>query len=85
VNTEDAKVGEYLRKFTFLSRAEIEALEAQHHANPGAREAHKALAREVTRTVHGQAGARSRTESQRHPLRRGDRRYLGANVQGRRR
>ncbi len=28
VNTEDAKVSEYLRKFTFLTRAEIEALEA---------------------------------------------------------
>ena len=53
VNTEDAKVAEYLRKFTFLSRPEIEALEAQHAANPGAREAHKALAREVTRLVHG--------------------------------
>jgi tyrosyl-tRNA synthetase len=53
VNTEDAKVGEYLRKFTFLSRPEIEALEAAHAADPGAREAHKALAREVTRLVHG--------------------------------
>ncbi|HVU23361.1 MAG TPA: tyrosine--tRNA ligase [Opitutus sp.] len=53
VNTEDAKVGEYLRKFTFLAREEIEALDAAHAANPGAREAHKALAREVTRLVHG--------------------------------
>jgi len=53
INTEDAKVCEYLRKFTFLSRAEIEALEAAHAANPGAREAHKALAREVTALVHG--------------------------------
>jgi tyrosyl-tRNA synthetase len=55
VNTEDAKVSEYLRKFTFLTRAEIEELEAKHAANPGGREAHKALAREVTRLVHGQA------------------------------
>jgi tyrosyl-tRNA synthetase len=53
VNTEDAKVCEYLRKFTFLSRAEIEPLEAAHAANPGAREAHRALAREVTQLVHG--------------------------------
>jgi tyrosyl-tRNA synthetase len=53
VNTEDAKVCEYLRKFTFLSRAEIEPLEAAHAASPGAREAHKALAREVTTIVHG--------------------------------
>ncbi len=55
VNTEDAKVCEYLRKFTFLSREEIESFEAKHLANAGAREAHKALAREVTRLVHGQA------------------------------
>jgi tyrosyl-tRNA synthetase len=55
VNTEDAKVGEYLRKFTFLTREEIEPLEAAHAANPGAREAHKALAREVTKLVHGEA------------------------------
>ena len=55
VNTEDAKVSEYLRKFTFLSRAEIEDLEAKHTANPGAREAHKALARAVTALVHGEA------------------------------
>ncbi|MBK8856640.1 MAG: tyrosine--tRNA ligase [Opitutaceae bacterium] len=55
VNTEDAKVGEYLRKFTFLPRPQIEDLEAKHAANPGAREAHKALATEVTRLVHGPA------------------------------
>ncbi len=55
INTEDAKVSEYLRKFTFLSRPEIEALETGHATNPGAREAHKTLAREVTRLVHGQA------------------------------
>lgn len=55
VNTEDVKVGEYLRKFTFLSREQIEDLETRHAANPGAREAHKALATEVTRLVHGQA------------------------------
>jgi tyrosyl-tRNA synthetase len=53
INTEDAMVPAYLRKFTLLPRAEIEALEAKHAANPGAREAHKALAREVTALVHG--------------------------------
>ena len=53
VNTEDAKVSEYLRKFTFLSRPEIEDLEAKHATNPGAREAHRALARAVTALVHG--------------------------------
>ena len=53
VNTEDAKVCEYLRKFTFLTREQIEPLEAAHATNPGAREAHRALAREVTQLVHG--------------------------------
>jgi tyrosyl-tRNA synthetase len=55
VNTEDSMVVPYLKKFTLLSREEIEALEAKHVANAGAREAHKALAREVTKLVHGQA------------------------------
>jgi tyrosyl-tRNA synthetase len=55
LNTEDAKVGEYLRKFTFLPRVEIEALEAAQAANPGAREAQRTLAREVTTVVHGEA------------------------------
>jgi len=53
VNTEDSMVLAYLKKFTLLTRPEIEALEAKHAANPGAREAHKALAREVTTLVHG--------------------------------
>jgi tyrosyl-tRNA synthetase len=57
INTEDSMVPAYLRKFTLLERAEIEALEARHSANPAAREAHRALAREVTTIVHG-AGAR---------------------------
>lgn len=56
LNSEDAKVGEYLRKFTFLERAEIEALEAAHAKAPGAREAQRRLAAEVTRLVHGETG-----------------------------
>jgi len=55
VNTEDAMVPAYLRKFTLLPVAEIEALEAAHAANPAARTAHKALAREVTTIVHGRS------------------------------
>jgi tyrosyl-tRNA synthetase len=55
VNTEDSMVPSYLRKFTLLEPAEIEALEARHLANAAAREAHRALAREVTTIVHGKA------------------------------
>jgi tyrosyl-tRNA synthetase len=53
INTEDSKVGDYLRKFTLLDREAIADLEGRHQANPGAREAHRALAREVTALVHG--------------------------------
>ncbi|HEX3729586.1 MAG TPA: tyrosine--tRNA ligase [Opitutaceae bacterium] len=53
VNTEDSMVSGYLRKFTLLAPAAIADLEAKHQANPGIREAHKALAREVTGLVHG--------------------------------
>jgi tyrosyl-tRNA synthetase len=55
INTEDSMVGSYLREFTLLGREEIGALEAKHAANPAAREAHRALAREVTTLVHGKA------------------------------
>ena len=43
----------YLKFFTFLSQDEIAALEKQHTENPGARAAHKALAKAVTDLVHG--------------------------------
>lgn len=55
INTEDSMVVGYLKKFTFLSHAEINALEEKHTANPGARDAHRALAKEVTTIVHGTA------------------------------
>src|SRR5580658_6945668 len=57
INTDDGVVAEYLRKFTLLSAGEISALEKAHLANPGAREAHRALAREVTTIVHGKSAS----------------------------
>jgi tyrosyl-tRNA synthetase len=53
INTDDRDVIRYLKFFTFLSREEIEALETKHVANPGAREAHRALAKSVTDLIHG--------------------------------
>ena len=53
VNTADADVIRYLKYFTFKSAEEIAALEVRHTANPGAREAHKALAKAVTSLIHG--------------------------------
>ncbi len=53
IQAEDAKVGEYLRQFTFLSLEEIAAIEAEHTEKPGARGAQRILAAEVTTIVHG--------------------------------
>jgi tyrosyl-tRNA synthetase len=53
INADDRNVIQYLKYFTFLSRAEIEVLEKKHGENPGAREAHKALAKSVTDLIHG--------------------------------
>ena len=57
VNTEDAMVVQYLHKFTLLPLDQIATLAAEFAANPGARSAQKALAREVTALVHGQSAA----------------------------
>jgi len=53
INTDDRDVVRYLKYFTFLSQEEIVALETKHAANPGAREAHKALAKAATDLIHG--------------------------------
>jgi tyrosyl-tRNA synthetase len=53
LNVEDEKVGELLRIFTFLSRAEIEELEARHAEKPFLRVGQKTLADHVTSLVHG--------------------------------
>jgi tyrosyl-tRNA synthetase len=55
LNIEDDKVGDLLRIFTFLSRAEIEDLERQTAEAPYKRAAQKALADAVTTEVHGAA------------------------------
>ncbi|MFW6772638.1 tyrosine--tRNA ligase [Nocardioides sp. CPCC 205120] len=53
LNVEDAKIGELLRVFTFLSHDEITDLEARSAEKPFLRLGQKALAREVTSLVHG--------------------------------
>lgn len=54
INTDDRDVIRYLKFFTFLSKEEVEQLEKQHTENPGARVAHKALAKSVTDLIHGE-------------------------------
>ena len=53
LQAEDAKVGEYLKIFSFRSVAEIDQLLAEHEERPQARLAQRALAADVTTLVHG--------------------------------
>jgi tyrosyl-tRNA synthetase len=52
-NVDDRDVGTYLRWFTLMTREEIEGLEAGLIANPEARAAQRALARDITLRTHG--------------------------------
>ena len=54
LNTDDKDVINFLKVFSFKSHEEITALETAHEENPGLREAHRALARELTALVHSQ-------------------------------
>ena len=55
LNTDDADVIDRLKVFTFLGRAEIEAIAESHAAEPFRREGQKTVARLVTALVHGEA------------------------------
>ena len=52
-NTDDRDVVRYLKLFTFLGRETIDELARATSEQPESREAQRALAREVTTTVHG--------------------------------
>lgn len=49
----------YLKLFTFLPLAEVEKVMEQQWQDPGKRTAHKRLAAEVTKLVHGKEGLES--------------------------
>ncbi len=53
LNTDDGDLLRYLRLFTFFSVEEIAELESAHQKDPGARQAHRALARHMTELLHG--------------------------------
>ena len=55
IRVDDRDVLRYLKYFTFHAQDEIAAFEKQHTENPGARAAHKALAKAVTDLIHGEA------------------------------
>ncbi|MCI0584294.1 MAG: tyrosine--tRNA ligase [Chloroflexi bacterium] len=58
LNSDDRDVGIYLRWFTTMSPDEIEAIDAEVAARPGARAAQRALALDVTARTHGAVVAR---------------------------
>jgi tyrosyl-tRNA synthetase len=71
LNSSDADVPKFLKTFSVLPRAEIEALLAEHAAHPEKRTAHRALAAHVTELVHGAEG-RARAEAATQALFSGD-------------
>jgi tyrosyl-tRNA synthetase len=58
INVDDRDAGKYLRLFTVMPRAEIEALEKLLASAPEKREAQQALARDMTARVHGDEAGR---------------------------
>ena len=63
INVPDADVGRFLRLFTFLPLDEIAAVEKASATDPSARIGQRALARELTTTVHGSAAAAAAEEA----------------------
>lgn len=59
LNAADADVVRFLKLFTFLPLDEIDEIARAHEANPAARQAHRVLAREATRIIHGDEGVTS--------------------------
>ena len=55
LGTDDADVERFLKTFSFKSREELEELFVELKNNPGARVAHRSLARELTTLVHGES------------------------------
>ena len=53
INSEDEVVIDYLKRLTFLSKEEIEAIEAEHKEAPHLRIAQKRLAQEIITDLHG--------------------------------
>ena len=63
LNSDDADMPKLLKVFSMKSRAEIEELIEKVKTNPGAREAHRELAREMTTLIHGVGMAKSAEEA----------------------
>ena len=75
LNVDDRDAGRYLKYFTFFDRDQIAELEAASGREPERRHAQRALAREATRLVHGEAAVRE-AESSAEKLFKGDLRAM---------
>jgi len=75
LNTDDSDLTRYLHLFTFFSASEIAELKAAHEKDPGARTAHRALARHMTELLHGPS-ERAQAEAAAQALFSGDVREL---------
>jgi tyrosyl-tRNA synthetase len=56
LNTSDVDAENYIKVFTLLPHDEIEAVIAEHKTDPGLHVLQKALAKDITTRVHGEAG-----------------------------
>lgn len=56
LNVGDTDAEKYIKIFTLKSKEEIEGLVTAHQEAPHQRSLHKALAEDITRRVHGEAG-----------------------------
>lgn len=59
LNSDDLGVVDYAKVYTLLNQEEIAAMTEQVATQPGARQAQRTLAYEVTKIVHGEAKAQS--------------------------
>ncbi len=80
IGADDRDAGRYLRTFTLLSRAEIEALDDTIAAAPEKREAQQLLARTVTSMIHGAEAAQTAAEVSALLFAKGDPTALSANA-----
>ncbi len=63
LNVSDGDAERYIKIFTDLGREEIEALEAEHKADPGRRVLQRRLAEEVTLLVHSEDDLKTAVEA----------------------
>jgi tyrosyl-tRNA synthetase len=75
LNVDDRDAGRYLKYFTFFDRSQISELEAASVREPERRHAQRALAREVTRLVHGESAVQE-AEASAEKLFKGDLREM---------